>query len=279
LGDFELEKCVGCGAGLISVSDICPQCGFLKSKSIDLDEAEKKAANEIKSPSTKKPAKTKNKIFRPAGVRLISIFYMLIGLSMIVFAIIFGLAVMLLLMSSGMSTLVGLGDIGDMPMLPGMEPIDPETMSTLAIFIELNEITGSPSVSELEEKVESVGLMDFDGIMEIIGETSVNVIIEIGLGIFVVLVGRGLFKGNKWARPVTILSSIITIPLVVLFLENLDNLIILGIAAFDGMILYYMFKSKVRAYFNQTSTKKRKIVSEKRLSRLEEEVFGDEDKN
>jgi len=83
------------------------------------------------------------------------------------------------------------------------------------------------------------------------------------LGIFAVLVGRGLFKGNKWARPVTILSSVITIPLVILFVENIDNLILLGIAAFDGMVLYYMFKSKVREYFKQTSIKKPKIKKSK----------------
>ena len=29
-------------------------------------------------------------------------------------------------------------------------------------------------------------------------------------------------------------------------------------AAFDGMVLYYMFKSKAREYFNQTPTKKSK---------------------
>ena len=70
------------------------------------------------------------------------------------------------------------------------------------------------------------------------------------------MVGIGLFKGKKWARPVTIVYSIFSIPLVVLLVENINNLILLGMAAFDGILLYYMFKSKVKEYFNQPSMKK-----------------------
>ncbi len=116
MGDFDLDKCVNCGAGLISVSDICPQCGFLKKKSAEFIEAKKKAANdieldeseekpnnvvienyeefvekvanEISNPSPKKPTVIKNKIYRPAGVRLFGIFHMLLGISMATFGII-----------------------------------------------------------------------------------------------------------------------------------------------------------------------------------------------
>jgi len=54
----------------------------------------------------------------------------------------------------------------------------------------------------------------------------------------------------------TIISSIISIPIVVLFVENIDNLVLLGMVAVNGMVLYYMFKSRVKEYFNQLSIKK-----------------------
>ncbi len=84
MGDFELDTCVSCGAGLISVSDICPQCGWPKNKPIkpaepeeepddvgieNQDEFVEKVADDIKSkPSIKKPTEIKNKISRPAGI-------------------------------------------------------------------------------------------------------------------------------------------------------------------------------------------------------------------
>ena len=267
---LDIDKCVNCGAGLLAVSDICPQCGWLKNKRIELDEVEEKIANDIEhdesekkvandiknNPSTKEPTVIKNKISRPTGVRLFAIFHMAFGISLTVFGIIFGSAVMLLVMSSGMSTLGGIGDVGNLPMLPGMSGIDPSTMSSLDMIIGLNGIAGSPSLSEIEERMNSAGVLNIDVMMEIIAETSVIAIIEITLGIFFVIIGRGLFNGKKWGRAVTIVSSIISIPLVILFVDNLDNLILLGIAAFDGMILFYMFKPKVREYFNQTSIKK-----------------------
>ena len=43
--DIHLDECVNCGTGLLAVSDICPQCGFLKSKGDDLIEAREKVAN------------------------------------------------------------------------------------------------------------------------------------------------------------------------------------------------------------------------------------------
>jgi len=276
-----LDQCVNCGAGLLAVSEICPQCGFLKSKGAELDEAQKKAANDIeideseemvsndiKNQSAKKPTVIKNKIARPTGIRLLSFFHMFFGISLIVFALIAGSGVLLLVMSSGMSALgdIGggsMGGMGNMMMLPGMDGIDPSTMSFLVTFIELNEIAGSPSVNEIEQRLSSSGVMNMDAMMEIMGETIVIVLVEIGLGLFAVLVGIGLLKGKKLARPVIIGSSIISVPLLVLFVKNIDNLILLGMAAFDGMVLYYMFKSKVREYFTQTSIKKPKIKKSK----------------
>jgi hypothetical protein len=301
LEDLDIGKCVGCGAGLISVSEICPQCGLPKSKGAELEEAEKKVANDIEldeseekpnnveienyeefvekvadkiksNSSTKKPAEIKHKIFRPTGVRLLGMFHMFFGISLIVFALIAGSGVLLLVMSSGMGALGDIGGgstggMGNMLMLPGMDGIDPSTMSFLVTFIELNEITGSPSVSEIEQRLSSSGVMNMDAMMEIIGEAVVIVFVENALGISAVLVGRGLFTGKKWARPAIIGSSIISIPLAVMFVDNLDNLILLGMAAFDGLILYYMFKSKTREYFNQPSIKKSNKKSKIKTSR------------
>ena len=283
--DIYLDECVRCGAGLLAVSDICPQCGFLKSKGneliearekaandIELDESEEKpnnvvienyeefvekVANEISNPTPKKPTVIKNKIYRPTGVRLFGIFHMLLGISMATFGIIFGSAVIFLVMSSGMGSLGDIGGgMGNMMMLPGMGGIDASTMSSIDTIIGLNAIAGSPSASDIEVRMNSSGILDIDLMMEIITETSVIALIEISLGVFVFVVGIGLFKGKKWARPVTIVYSIFSIPLVVLLVENINNLILLGMAAFDGILLYYMFKSKVKEYFNQPSMKK-----------------------
>jgi len=284
LGKLDLDECVSCGAGLLSVSDICPQCGFLKSKGDDLIEAQEKAANEndldeseekpnnvvienyeefvdkvaddIKNPSRKKS--TKIKISRPAGIRLISIFYMAFGVSLTVFAMIFASVVMFMLMSSGFSSLGDIGDMEDIIMLPGMGGIDSSTMESFDMIIGLNSIAGSPSASEIDERMNSAGIMNMDVMMEIMGEIAVIAIIEIIIGLVVFGIGLVLFKGKKWARPAIIAFSIISVPLVVLFVENPDNLILLGIIAFDGMVIYYMFKSKVREYFNQSSIKKPK---------------------
>ena len=255
MGDLELDKCVNCGAGLLAVSDICPQCGWLKNKPIEIDESEEKVADDIEideseekvaddiksNPPTKEPTEIKNKISRPTGIRLLGIFYMVFGISLVVFGIIFVSAVMLLAMISEIFS------------------IDPSIMSFLNMIIELHGIVGSPSVNEIEERMSSTGVFDMDAIMQIIAEASVITIIEITLGIFAVIVGIGLLKGKKLARIVTIVSAVISIPLAVLFVENLDNLILLGIAAFDGIVLYYMFRPQVRKYFTQTSIKKSKV--------------------
>jgi len=98
--------------------------------------------------------------------------------------------------------------------------------------------------------------------MDIIGEISVIAIIEIIVGLVVFGIGLVLIKGKKWARPVTIISSIISIPLVIAFVTT-DVLVILGMVAVNGVVLYYMLKSKPRGYFNQPSIKKPKIKKSK----------------
>jgi len=147
LEDIHLDECVRCGAGLLAVSDICPQCGCPKNKSIKPDEPEEKpdsveienyeefvekVADDIKNPSRKKSTKVKNKISRPAAIRLISISYMLFGISLMLFGIIFVSAVMFLVMSDVMGSLGGIGgDMGNMLTLPGMGGIDASTKSSL----------------------------------------------------------------------------------------------------------------------------------------------------
>ncbi len=255
--DLDLDECVNCGAGLISVSNICPQCSWPKNKPIKPDEPEEKIENDIKSNSSaKKPSEIKNRISRPTGVRLISISYMLFGISLILFGIIFVSAVMFLVMSDAMGGLGGIeGGMGNMPMLPGMGGIDASTKSSLGNIIDLNRIASSPSASEIEMRMNSSGIMNIDVMMEILGETSVIALIEIIVGLVIFVIGLFLFKGKKLARPVTIISSIISIPLVA-SLVTFDTLVLLGMVAFNGMILYYMLKSKAREYFNQTSIKK-----------------------
>jgi len=255
----DLDSCVNCDAGLIAASTICPQCGWLKDKPIEpVEEAEIEV-------STDEPTEIKNRLPRPVGVRLISIFYMAFGISLTVFAIIFASAVMFLVMSSGMGALGDIGGtgstvgMGNMMMLPGMGGIDASTKSALDNIIDLNGIAGSLSASEIDERMNSSGMMNIDVMMDIIEEISVIAIIEIIVGLVVFGIGLVLVKGKKWARPVTIIFSIISIPLVIAFVTT-DVLVILGMVAINGMILYYMLKSKAREYFNQQSIRKEKKI-------------------
>jgi len=254
----DFDNCVNCDAALIVASTICPQCGWPKDKPIGPVEEEIK----VSSP-TDEPTEIKNRLPRPTGVRLISIFYMAFGISLTVFAIIFVSAVMFLVISSGMGELGGIGGgMGNMMMLPGMNGIDASTKSSLDNIIDLNRIAGSLSASEIEERLNFSGIMNIDVMMDIIGEMSVIAIIEIIVGLLVFGIGLVLIKGKKWARPVTIISSIISIPLVVAFVTA-DILVLLGMTAFNGIVLYYMLKSKPREYFNQPSIKKPKIKKSK----------------
>ncbi|MCJ8307048.1 MAG: hypothetical protein HRU07_08385 [Nitrosopumilus sp.] len=80
MGSIDLKECVNCGAGLLTISDICPQCGWQKNKLDESkDEKEKIIENEspkeeIKTESTKE-IKLENKIPRPFGIRLLGIFF------------------------------------------------------------------------------------------------------------------------------------------------------------------------------------------------------------
>ena len=236
---MDLDECVNCGAGLLSVSDICPQCGWPKNKPIENhDESEEKVENDIAwEQSTIKSTEIKKKIFQPTGVRMLGIFHMVLGVFLIGFAILFASAVMLSVITTAMGSLAGIGSMGSMAMLPGMDSIDPATLSM---------ISGIPSTS----------VMSIDEMMTIMGATAANASIVIILGIFAVIVGRYLLKGKKWARILIIVFAVISIPITATLLGNLDSLTTLGSFAFDGLVIFYMTKPKVREYFNQTSIEK-----------------------
>ena len=113
---------------------------------------------------------------------------------------------------------------------------------------------GLPSTSEIEGVTNSAASeMNMELIMGLVMETLVIAVIVIILGIFAVVVGIGLLRGKKWAIIVTIASAIISIPLTALYVGKLDNLILLGSVALDGIILYYILRPHVREYFIQTS--------------------------
>ena len=244
LGNLDLDGCVNCGAGLLSVSNICPQCGWPKNKPIEHVEVEEVTENSIENDSsTIEPTEIKKRIFRPAGVRMIGVFHMALGIFLICFAILFASAVMLLVMTTGMGSLAGIGSMGNMEVLPGMDSIDPATLSM---------ISGMPSTS----------IMSIDEMMTIMGATAANASVVIILGIFTVIVGRGVLKGKKWARIFIVVAAVISIPISALLLGNLDNLTLLGSVALDGLVIFYMTKTKVREYFNQDSIKKSEIKTD-----------------
>jgi len=221
----------------------------------DFDTDKEKVANDIKSnPSPKEPTeiKFKNEIPRPIGVRLLGIFHMVFGIFLVAMAILSGAAVVFLVMMSAMGGLAGIGDMGMLIPL-GMDGIDPTMMSSLDMISGLPGIGGLGSTSETEGLTNFAGVMNMEVIMAVMMEAIVNAVFLIILGIIVFVVGRGLLRGKKWARIVTIAFSIISIPLAALYVGLLDNLIILGSVALDGLIIYYLLRPQVREYFIQTS--------------------------
>lgn len=256
MSNSNLDECVNCGAGLIKASHICPQCGWEKNKPIGPDTSKVNDKKNIESDlPTQEPAIIKNKIFRPTGVKFISISYMVFGICLMLFGIIFVSAVMFLIMSDAMGELGGIsGGMGNMPMLPGMGGIDASTKSSLNSIVDLNKMVGSLSASEIEMRMNSSSTLDVDVIMEILEEASIIAAIEIILGLLILIVGICVAKGKKWARPLSIISSIISIPFIIAFVTA-DNQILLLLAAFNGVIIYYMLKPKARDYFNQSLTK------------------------
>jgi len=260
LEDFDTDKyCSKCKANLSAASNFCPLCGWPKNRRmVPYEVDEEKVANDIESNlSTKEPtgSEFKNKIHRPTGVRLLGIFYMIIGVLIVAIAILFGLAVTLLVVGSAMSSLGGIGDMGDMPIPFEMNGIDSTMMPYLDRISGLPGMESLPSTSDIEELTSSAGVTNMGEVMSVLMETFVIVVLEFILGIIAFVIGRGLLRGEKWARIMAIASSIISIPLAALYVGKIDDLILLGSFAFDGMIIYYLLRPRVREYFDQTSIK------------------------
>jgi len=218
---------------------------------------EEKVANDIESNlSPKEPTESefKNEIHRPTGVRLLGIFYMVIGISIVAFAIFLGSAVTLLVLGgvmisydTAMGSLSGLGDTDDLPIPLEVGSLDPTMISSLDM------ISGLVGMEGLTNS--GVGVNNMEVIMGAMMGAFVIVLLAIFLGIISFKAGRGLLKGKKRARIVTIVFAIISIPLAALYVGKIDDLILFGSFAFDGMVIYYMFRPQVREYFTQTSIK------------------------
>jgi hypothetical protein len=98
-------------------------------------------------------------------------------------------------------------------------------------------------------------LMIIGGILSIIGGI---ILLIFGIGIFLILLGIaslviawGLLKAKRWAWILTVIISIITIIYSIVGIatgrfDSVINLILYGI------ILYYLFRPDVKAYFGKT---------------------------
>ena len=76
----DLDSCVNCNAGLISASEICPQCGWQKDKPIETERAESEDI-EIVSDAETPQVKFVNRLHRPAGVRMLGMVFILFGIT------------------------------------------------------------------------------------------------------------------------------------------------------------------------------------------------------
>ena len=230
--DIHLDECVSCGAGLLAVSDICPQCGCSKNMKIESVVEEIKEI-EIESPAEHIVSEIKI-VHRPSGVRLLGFFLMVFGVLLVISSIVFGSATLMPVLVGGVGTVDGIS----------------------GIVIDLHVITGLSNAGEIQGLSNPLG--NFEGVMQTMMESFGISIAELVLGIYAFVIGRGLFKGRKWAWILTIMTSIISIPIIVLFVGKLENFIIFGTVVFDILLLCYMFRPYVRVYFNQPPIKKAK---------------------
>jgi hypothetical protein len=244
---LEIDNCVNCDAGLLSVSDICPQCGWAKNKAIESDDAD------IENPSTEKTIDVKFKkiMYRPSGVRMLGMSYIIFGIIIAVGSIIYGSVMMTFVISDSMGSLGGIGG-GVMPIPLPMDIIDSETISSFSI---VNKIPGMDVLASTTMTLgNSVSTMDVNFMMTIMKEMLIVMGVGVSIGIIYFIFGRGLLKGNNRTRYAVIVSSSISIAVFLSFVGKLD-LMILGFGAFNGLALYYMFKPHVREFFAQSTTK------------------------
>jgi uncharacterized membrane protein (DUF2068 family) len=70
-------------------------------------------------------------------------------------------------------------------------------------------------------------------------------------GIASLIVSWGLLKGKEWARVITLIISIIAIIFAIITLVSSEDLIHIISVIIYGLIIYYMFTDKVKAYFGR----------------------------
>ena len=76
-------------------------------------------------------------------------------------------------------------------------------------------------------------------------------LVLVGLGIASLVVSWGLLRGKEWARIITLIISIIAIIVAIFNLLNNRDLINTISVIIYGLIIYYMFTKKVRAFFGK----------------------------
>ena len=244
----KLDNCVNCNAGLLAVSDICPQCGWPKNKQIESD------GEDIEKPSSEKPVEVKFKktVYRPSGVKMFGMLYILFGIMVAIGSIIYGSVMIIFVLSDAMGSLGGIGGAG-MPIPLPMDIIDPQTVSSFDV---VNQIPGMDMIASTTMTLaNSASTTDVNFMMTIMKEMISVIGIGVGIGVIYFIFGRALLKGSNWARYAVIISSSISIAVFLSFVNRLD-LMLLGFGAFNGLALYYMFKPQVREFFAKTSTKK-----------------------
>ncbi len=257
MGDLDLDECVSCGAGLLAVSDICPQCGWPKDKPI-------KPVEEVEiSQPTEEPTEVKlvNRLPRPAGVRMLGMLFIVDGILLAAAAIIFGSFIMFVTISGAMGSLGGIGDSNLVIPLP-IGSVDPAMMSSLNDAI--NEIPGMDVlVGSTMMLATSASMMNFETMLVIMTGVGMFTASVVAIGLVYFMFGRYLLKGNKWARYLVIVYSVITIPVFIPFMDEF-SLMVLVSALISGLVLYYLFRPHVRAYFNQAPIKKDKKSKSKK---------------
>ncbi len=247
---MELDSCVNCNAGLISASTICPQCGWPKDKPIE-------SVKDVEIEPDTEPTEVKfvNRLPRPAGVRMLGMLFIVDGILLAAGAIIFGSFIMFVTISGAMGSLGGIGDPNMVIPLP-IGGVDPTMMSSLNDVI--NEIPYMDVlVGSTMMLATSASMMSFEAMLAILTGVGMFTAAVVAIGLVYFMFGRYLLKGNKWARYLVIVSAVISIPAFIPFVDELD-LSILVSALISGLILYYLFKPHVRAYFSQPPIKKAK---------------------
>ena len=265
--DIDLDECVNCGAGLLAVSDICPQCGWPKDKPIESVEEETEG---IKVPADE-PTEVKfvNRLPRPAGVRMLGMYFIIFGILLAAGAIILASFIMFVTISGAFGSMAGIGDSNMVIPLP-IGDVDPAMMSSLNDVINeipfMDVLLGSTMMLAT-----SASMMSFEAMLVILTGVGMFAAVVVAIGLVYFMFGRYLLKGNKWARYLIIVYAVITIPAFIPFVDGFD-LSILVSALISGVMLYYLFRPHVRAYFSQPPIKKAKKSKSKKSKSKNPEI-------